>query len=248
MCYSMPEYWYKKIKEPQTEEDEFNNRICVDKKPYFMQFIYPDIEKEYKEVIKAMNQGLRRTSDSEEYRNYYKNRLPVNDNSCVMNRLCHMVEKEFADYKQVLNQKAFDYSILKSDNGYKKNNYNKVYALYKTYVAQKRVAQMSSDNRRRSVEDYTNELELIKANFVKECYSVCSSADELCNIVVDICYSTKNSKAFAWEMCGDQIIKNLLEKNDYKVKYLTRDDEGDIEYSGYKFSVGYVTDENLEET
>ena len=46
VCYPMPEYWYKKIKEPQTEEDEFNNRICADRKPYFMKYIYPDIKKD----------------------------------------------------------------------------------------------------------------------------------------------------------------------------------------------------------
>ena len=244
VCYSMPKYWYTKIKAKEdcelSDEDEFNNRICVDKKPYFMQFIYPDIEKEYKEVIKTTKQGLRRTYDSEEYREYYDNRLPVNDNDCVMNRLCHMVEKKFDEYKYILKGKEFNYSILKSDNGYKKSNYNKIYTLYKNYVAQKRIAQMSSDKIRRSVEEYTNELELIKKTFIKECYNVCSSEDELCNIVVDICYSTKNSKAFAWEMCGDQIIRNLLDKNNHQIKYLTRDDDGDVEYDGHNFSVKYV--------
>ena len=239
----MPKYWYRKIKDSQSEEDIFNNSICADRKPYFMRYIYPDIDKEYKEVLKASEQGLRRASNPDELKKYYEDKMPVNDNTCVMNRLCHMVENEFKSYKNILAQKEFDYDILKSEYGYNKNTYNQIYALYKKYVAQKRAAQMSSGERRRSVEEYTNELELIKSTFVKECFSVCANEEELCNIVVDICYSTKNSKAFAWEMCGDQIIKNLLDKNNHQVRYLTRDNDGDVEYDGYKFSVRYVTDE-----
>lgn len=242
----MPKYWYQKIKpqdsEELSEEDEFNNRICADRKPYFMSYIYPDLNKEYKEVTKATSQGLRRTSDSEERKEYYDNKMPVNDNGCVMNRLCHRIEDEFKSYKNILAQRNFDYEILKSDHGYKTSTYNNVYALYKKYVAQKRVAQMSSDKKRRSVEEYTNELELIKSSFIKECYALCSNEEELCNIVIDICYSTKNSKAFAWEMCGDQIIKNLLAKNNNMVRYLTKDDDGDVLYGGDKFTVRYIED------
>lgn len=47
-----------------------------------------------------------------------------------------------------------------------------------------------------------------------------------------------------WEMCGDQLIKNLLDKNDNKVMYLEKSDCGDIEFNGCKFKERYMIDDN----
>ena len=37
-------------------------------------------------------------------------------------------------------------------------------------------------------------------------------------------------------MCGDSIIENLLKKHDNIITYIERDNDGDIEYGGYRFS------------
>ena len=37
-------------------------------------------------------------------------------------------------------------------------------------------------------------------------------------------------------MVGDVIVKILLEKNNHKIKYIERDETGDIEYCGEHFS------------
>ncbi|MBP0064346.1 hypothetical protein JYQ78_14230, partial [Anaerobutyricum hallii] len=61
---------------------------------------------------------------------------------------------------------------------------------------------------------------------------------ELCNIVLDLCYSkSKYSKQFAWDICGETFIQNLLRRNNYRISYPTLDNNGDIEYLGMRFSM-----------
>lgn len=49
-------------------------------------------------------------------------------------------------------------------------------------------------------------------------------------------YLNNKSKSFAWEICGDVIIENLLKRNKYQINYLISDDNGEIEYQGKRFS------------
>ena len=53
---------------------------------------------------------------------------------------------------------------------------------------------------------------ILKEHFVKKAYDICPNTEELCNIMVDLCYSEKNSgksKQFAWDIVGEQMIENL---------------------------------------
>ena len=53
-----------------------------------------------------------------------------------------------------------------------------------------------------------------------------------------MCYSkSKYSKQFAWDICGEVFIQNLLRRKNYKISYPTLDDNGNIEYLGMKFSM-----------
>jgi hypothetical protein len=78
--------------------------------------------------------------------------------------------------------------------------------------------------------------QLISA-FSDACFAVCPNIEVLTNIVVDICYSSQKSKSFAWDVVGEQIFKNVLQKNNNVIKYPIKDDNGDIEFCGNKFSL-----------
>ena len=80
-------------------------------------------------------------------------------------------------------------------------------------------------------------LSVMNDEFRKECYKICPNASMLCNIILDICYTRSSTKRFAWNMCGSEIIHNLLIKNDNKISYPTLDSDGDIEFCGNKFIV-----------
>ena len=81
----------------------------------------------------------------------------------------------------------------------------------------------------------------MKNVFEAECYKICDNPYELANIVLDICYNTKNSKQFAWDICGDIFIKNILHKNNNKISFPSKDKDGDISYKGDTFSIKTIT-------
>lgn len=253
----MPKHWYQKIKPKEgqelSEEDKFNNSICADKKPYFMIYIYPDINKKYKDFIKKSNEtcqlkwdGLSLdellksqdlTDEQVEFIKQYYYLLPVNDNGCVMNRLCHMVEKEFKDFKSNIKANSdFDYSIMKSGNDYNYQTYLDMLKVYQEYTARKDEICKNKNTYKVSREVFSDELRTAASLFKEKAEIICPNAEELCDIVLDICYTNNKSKGFAWDMCSEQIINNLLKNNGYKMKYIVQDDNGDIQYDGLRFS------------
>ena len=79
---------------------------------------------------------------------------------------------------------------------------------------------------------------IFKEQFRQQCLEQCPNEESLCNIVLDLCYSkSKYSKQFAWDICGDMFIQNLLKRHNYHVTYPTFDEDGDIEFNGQYFSM-----------
>ena len=77
----------------------------------------------------------------------------------------------------------------------------------------------------------------LKEEFKAKCLEVVSNEEKLCNIVIDICYTRASTKQFAWDMCGEQIIINLLKNSDNKINYITKDENGEIVINGVKYSM-----------
>lgn len=77
---------------------------------------------------------------------------------------------------------------------------------------------------------------LLISDFKRQCEEICTNEEELCDILVDLCYRTERSKQFVWDICGDVILKNLLRRKGNIVHYpeLTHG-EGDFEYCGEHF-------------
>lgn len=80
----------------------------------------------------------------------------------------------------------------------------------------------------------------LRDEFMQECVKVCPNQETLCDIVLDITYKKGGTKKFAWEICGEQIIKNLLEKNNSIIRFPTKDSSGEIVFCGERFSVNYI--------
>lgn len=260
----MPKYWYNRSANlPKDDDDEetiakkeFNLRIVADKKPYFMIYVYPDLKKQYKDYIKNVNVKCHilskcsidelyakqnRTDEENSFIKYYERFMPVGKNPCVINRICWLFENEFDGYlSQNKKQPVFDYTILKSDAEYSQYTYKKIQAIYKEYT--KRVAKYITESRKtRYIDDtevYLTNRNIFVEEFRRECEIACSNEKELCNIILDICYTKEVSKQFAWDVCGDTIIKNLLEKNNNLIHYPVRTDFSsnyDFVYRGIPF-------------
>lgn len=262
----MPESWYnRKVNVINSDDNEevierknFDMSIVADKKPYFMIYVYPHLKKEYSSYHKnadfesytyfdkgvdelaTENEGSW-TDEEKKFVKYYKIMMPVGCNPCVVNRISWLFENEFNGYLSKLkNAEGFDYTILKSDTLYSSKNYSQVLQLYNEYIMR-----MDTLHKRMRVERFDDanlERKKIADYFQAECLKVCTNEDELCNIVLDICYTKETSKQFAWDICGEQIVKNLLQKNNFKLSYpeLSGNELADFTYMGYGFDVKHM--------
>ena len=80
-------------------------------------------------------------------------------------------------------------------------------------------------------------VEQMIAEFSDACYSVCPDGEVLANIIVDVCYTVNKNKSFAWEVAGEEIFNNVLKNNGYILNIPVKDDKGDIEFGGKRFSL-----------
>lgn len=254
----MPREWHDRHSVNQIEDPDrrrFYQEIVADKKPYFMRIIYPALMKQYNTYIKNTNKNAlrefqmtvdelmeipenERTERQNDFLRYYRKRMPVGTNDCVMNRICRRFEKEFDGYLGRHNALAeFDYTIMKSGTEYTHSQYASIAKLYEDY-----------NNRLRNYVvfakcDHMDEYEMfsrmaeMREEFERECAKVCPNTDALCDIVLDICYTRSSTKRFAWEMCGNEIIQNLLRRNGAMITYPVIEQNGDIEYRGNRFSM-----------
>ena len=254
----MPKTWYDRhaVKDIGDEEKRtFYESIVADKKPYFMTYIYPSLRKDYKKYHDAVStrcridfgltidelEKLDEASLTEEMRSvlaFYHDRMPVGTAPCLMNKICWKFEDAF-DQRTVRNagSGSFDYRMLKSDAEYSMDDYYRISALMKEYnKAVKDIAVMASVEKV-SIDDIGYMTRSVERDFRAACIAACPDEKQLCNIVLDLCYTKSTTKRFAWEMCGDVICRNLLEKSGGKIKYPARDGSGDLLYGGDRFSV-----------
>lgn len=256
VCKPMPRLWYDRHAANKSEGDaKFQRSIVADKKPYFMRYIYPMLSKQYNTYIKNTDKNALRefqmtvaelksipkpdlTERQEEFLRYYDFRLPVGINPCVMNKICWRFEDEFDGHIGKHNSAIkFDYSIMRSEDEYTTKQFNSIKRLYDDYNKRLVNYAIFADYERIDDCDSFATLSVMNDEFRKECYKICPNASMLCNIILDICYTRSSTKRFAWNMCGSEIIHNLLIKNDNKISYPTLDCDGDIEFCGNKFIV-----------
>ena len=134
--------------------------------------------------------------------------------------------------------RVIDYDVEWKNNTEEEGLYKSPRKVFKEYKKQQRqYAQTITNHTTKDEKDEKRRTFL--NNFKIKAELICPNAEDLCNIVLDIAYKG-NSKQFAWDICGEQIIKNLLEKNGNKYTYPMMDENGDIEYKGYKFSMREV--------
>lgn len=258
----MPREWHDRHSANVIDDAEtrrFYQSIVADKKPYFMRLIYPSLMKQYNKYIKNTNKNAmrefqmtvdelrdipegKRTERQKDFLRYYDKRMPVGVSDCVMNKICRRFEEEFDGYLGWHNAATeFDYEIMKSGVEYSKLQYNAILKLYENYNQRIKSFMMFANYER--VDEYESMANMLdmKNEFISECAKVCPDRAALCDIVLDICYQRSSTKRFAWEMCGDEIIDNLLDRAGGRISFPTLDVAGDVEFCGNRFSVQTIT-------
>lgn len=256
----MPKYWYDKSacnKLPSdTEEQRQYKELCLsivaENKPYFMKYVYPDLMAKYNKYLKDTNskcirefkmsmvdliQKPNKTIPEKDFIEYYKKLMPVGDNPCTINRIAWLFEDTFKSYMSEFSKtREFDYSILKSGVEYSKNDYQKIAKIKSEYDDSVKYYQQLANKQRLDKDEVTVNRNMMLLKFKSKCEEICPNEKELCDIIVDICYSSSKSKQFAWDICGEVIIDNLLDKNDHMINYpvLVKSD-GEFEFGGEQF-------------
>ena len=241
ICEPMPSYWYsfrdvKSIEDP--EKRKLCEDICASYKPYFMCYVYPGLRKSHNDFVKNTERGCARRfasfgifsiDDLENYENRtdemqafldhcYSDRK-IGEFDCTINKICWLFEKEFSKYGQLPKPEEFDYSILKAGVEYSQRDYRAINELYQEYLysLKERMKELKKDPKN------DDDIGLIRDEYIRRFQMraavACPNEVELCDIVLDICYRKEGSKQFVWDVSGEQIVRNLLAKNNNKLSY-----------------------------
>lgn len=260
---AMPEQWYRRISNKLKDDCDssakkqnwLDRKILADKKPYFMQYIYPSEKAKMSEYLKKNNEKCilrfrvsldellekkNPTAEEDTFITYFRENIPLGTAPCTINKICWKIEKIF-DQINYDESVTFDYSILKSNAEYSKYLYTQIKKIYDRYRHEASAYKQFARSERIKPEEHRMQKYLFKEEFKRQCLAQCPNEDILCNIVLDLCYANSNStKQFAWDMCGDVMIQNLLKKNNYLISYPAADENGDIEFGGLHFRMQTV--------
>lgn len=254
----MPIHWYIDKTNVIHDEDndeirakkELNHILCASKKPYFFAYNYQSLKAEYDELMAGINSKLinmfqktfkemqnstNLTETEQKILDLCYKKIKLDLSPSTMNKICWAVEDNF-DRVDLFKDVEFDYSVYKSDVEYSSIIYNQIKDVCKEYL--KKIRQM---NKKRAIdeqsdEEYYSDKEQILLMLSEECAKICPNAKELCNILLDLCYSDNLSKNIVWNVCSSTIVENLLEKNNYKLIYPARSNDGEFVCCGCSFT------------
>lgn len=243
----MPKSWYdyhaNKIdyvndSDEEKERKELYQTICAHKKPYFFSFNYLSLKSDYdkymanielksQSIFKMKYMDLKekeeKTAEEQQFIQWAENRMPLDMSPCIMNRICWAVEKEMKAL-QLIPRENFDSSMIKSGYNYSpvlfraiSNEYKHYKKCISSFIKQKKTEYYVGEDNEND-EGY-DDIDQLREQFAEKCYNLCPNQYELCDILVDLCYKSRNDKDIVWFICGDVIIENLLKNNNDNMYY-----------------------------
>lgn len=237
---------------------DFYRSIVADRKPYFMRYIYPDLMRQYNTYVNNANknairefgvtldelQSMRNIDLSDRQREflwYYNLRMPVGNGNCVMNKICRKIEDEFDGFvSKNSDLSEFDYSALKSEDEYSLSTYYEIRKIHLDYLKKVKSYAVFAKYEKVNAEENSNALTNMKYQFVRDCVQICPDEKKLCNILIDLCYKKNGTKKFVWDICGRQIVSNLLSRNGMRITFPKLCEHGDFEYCGNSYTTETV--------
>lgn len=232
-------------------DKQINANIAAEIKPWFFIYRYSHLKSELDKYMKAVKSNCKirfgksldelyaaeNKSEEEQLFIYnYEKYMPISMAPGTMNRICWRIEEEFQSM-DVLPDVEFDYSILKSDATYTEEEYDAIKALYDEYNDNMQLFLKGIKKNDSQKEERDAFVAQMIEEFSNACYAVCPDGEVLANIIVDVCYTTNKNKSFAWDVAGEEIFNNVLKNNEYTLNIPVKDDDGDIEFGGNRFSL-----------
>jgi hypothetical protein len=237
--------------EETIRDQQINANIAAEIKPWFFIYRYSHLKSELDKYMKAVKSNCKirfgksldelyaseNKSEEEQLFIYnYEKYVPISRAPGTMNRICWRIEDEFQN-TDVLPEVEFDYSILKSEAQYAEEEYVAIQQLYEEYNSNMQLFLKGIKKNDSQKEERDAFVAQMIEEFSSACYAVCPDGEVLANIIVDVCYTTSKNKSFAWEVAGEEIFNNVLKNNGYILNIPVKDDDGDIEFGGKRFSL-----------
>lgn len=246
---------YDNDSEEEIERKKFNQKICAHKKPYFFQYNYLSLKRDYDKYVKTseenaisiykktlyeMLQSDNLTDEEQKFIENYKKRLPLDISPSVMNRICWAVERE------TNNLNFFNSSDYSCYNLYASVLYNEeIYDIIKLICDNYRSSiKKESKNiliKNENSSEFSQNTSEVLEYYIKEMHIQCPNEEVLCDILIDLCYnSTKKdrySKEILWAACGNVVVNRLLKSHSYKMRYPIKSDNPDFICCGTGFKM-----------
>lgn len=256
---SFPQHWTNwtnpdKPNEMFTKEEmELNNKILIEKRPYFMKYLYPTYRAKYKDHYEtydyycnrkygiSMNEllGLKnRTEEQQELVNNYNKYNPLLETDCVMNNICRYMEKEIKEIKINANKTSPEYIYNALYNKNIQITQDQINEMEKVYKKYKKNRSGTNNIKNDSVEAQQimkpveeDDLSYLDLDYISDDIQV------LANLAVYVNYYLypKSPKNFCWDLFGKGIILNLYENSNHKFTIPLVDNDGDIEYMNKRY-------------
>lgn len=237
--------------EEVVRDKQINVNIAAEIKPWFFIYRYSQLKSELDKYLKSVKSNCKirfgkslealcssevKSEEEKAFIYNYEKYMPVSRAPGTMNRICWRIEDEFKTTNVLPNVK-FDCSILKSDIEYTQEEYEAIKQLYDEYNKNMQLFLKQQKQNEFGDDEVGFDVMHLKDIFIDECIKVCPNLEVLANIVVDLCYTSSKNKTFAWDVAGEQIFNNVLKNNGYIIKYPVKDENGDIEFNGNKYSL-----------
>jgi hypothetical protein len=237
--------------EDTIRDKQVNVNIAAETKPWFFIYRYSQLKSDLDKYMKSVKSNCKirfgkkledlcsstdRTEEEELFLYNYEKYLPISRAPGTMNRICWRIEDAFQT-TDVLPDVEFDNSILKSDALYTNDEYNAVKKLYEEYNKNMQLFLKGTKKNDSLKEERDAFMTQLIEEFSQACSEVCPDDEVLANVLVDVCYTSNKNKSFAWDIAGEQIFYNVLKNNGNLIQYPIKDDNGDIEFCGKKFSL-----------
>ena len=258
--YPMQKSWYM-LKECQQKEeytDEYNEKmdfyakICAYNKPYFFGYVYSGLMKEYRETTNKAKTNARQkfkmeledmifmynnnediSQDHKIFVEKFLRNLKLDSAQSTCNMICWEVENIFDNQKGFAPQKVDLYDIVRSECEVDQTLLSKITKLCK--ASERKRAAKSTIEYLINDGQFDDEYQNIDYDISDVLYGMCNNEEQLCDLLLDCCYKHSVNKEILWNVCGETIIKRLMQNND--LYYPVLDVNGDFEVQGKKYSM-----------
>jgi hypothetical protein len=222
-----------------------HNNILANKRPFWMQYLYPHKKKEWEEYLENHSyycygmwgmgvEDLRKLSDKTDFQNnflqkYQKYSPLLLDSKGVMDKVSNHMVSSIKEIKIKIKTKDFDYGIYMDEFVPTSNNVKtQLLLLMKLFNKMKKDFYLNTSH-----EDMSSIIEHIK----NKSFEISSDIVELTNCAVELFYGERQSNHdFVWQIFSDGIINNMKRKNiSFKVPIQSKD--GELVFTGRKYAM-----------